>query len=316
MRFKGLDLNLLVALDALMTERSVTVAARSVKLSQPAMSSALARLRTYFGDELFTMQGRELIPTPRAEALAPAVRDALQHIQFSIISWDMFNPAASQRRFRIILSDFMLLVFFEKVVKRVAREAPGVGFELLFLDGDPNELLRRGELDFLIMPELYMSNEHPKAELFDETLVCVGCPENQQLTRQLSLEGYVSMGHVAGTFGWTLKPPIEESLLLEHRLQRRIEVAAPGFSSLPSLLSGTDRIATIPFRLARYFAKTMPLQIVELPLQIPAFTMAVQWPALHNKDQASIWMREILLQEAAPTAAPNSTAGSLEPKQT
>ncbi|MBB4189055.1 LysR family nod box-dependent transcriptional activator [Sinorhizobium terangae] len=307
MRFKGLDLNLLVALDALMTERKLTAAARSINLSQPAMSAAIARLRTYFGDELFTMQGRELIPTPRAEALAPAVRDVLRHIQFSIISWDMFNPAASQRRFRIILSDFMTLVFFEKVVERVAREAPGVGFELLSLDDDPNEPLRRGELDFLIMPELYMSNEHPKADLFEERFVCVGCPKNQQLMRPLSFETYMSMGHVAGTFGWTLKPSLEEWLLLEHRLKRRVEVAAPGFSLLPSLLSGTERIATIPLRLALHLAKTMPLRIVELPLPLPAFTEAVQWPALHNRDQASIWMREVLLQEAARFESPSET---------
>lgn len=307
MRFKGLDLNLLVALDALMTERKLTAAARRINLSQPAMSAAIGRLRTYFGDELFIMQGRELIPTPRAEALAPAIRDTLLHIQVSIISWDVFNPATSQRRFRIILSDFMLLVFFEKVVERVARDAPGVGFELLALDDDPNDLLRRGELDFLIMPELYMSNEHPKADLFEERFVCVGCPTNQHLTRPLSFEKYMSMGHVSGTFGWTLKPSLEEWLLLEHRLKRRVEVSAPGFSLLPSLLTGTERIATIPLRLARHFAKTMPLLIVELPLPLPAFTEGVQWPGLHNRDQASMWMREIMLQEAARIESPSET---------
>lgn len=125
MRFKGLDLNLLVALDALMTERKLTAAARSINLSQPAMSAAISVLRAYFNDELFIMQRRELIPTPRAEALAPAVRDALLHIQLSVIAWDPINPAESDRRFRIILSDFMTLVFFDKIILRLAREAPG-----------------------------------------------------------------------------------------------------------------------------------------------------------------------------------------------
>ncbi|WP_028002391.1 LysR family transcriptional regulator [Sinorhizobium arboris] len=310
MRFKGLDLNLLVAFDALTTKRSVTEAARSITLSQPAMSSALARLRAFFGDELFTMRGRELIPTPRAEALAPAVRDALSHIQFSIISWDIFNPAISQRRFRIILSDFMTHIFFEKVVERVAREAPAVGFELLSPDDDPDELLRRGEIDFLIVPELFMSNVYPQATLFDETLVCVGCPTNQQLSQQLSFERYMSMGHVVAKFGSALAPSIEESLLLRHVIEKRIEVVAPAFSLIPPLLSGTNRIATIPLRLARHFAKTMPLRIVELPLPVSAFTMAVQWPALHDRDQASIWMREILLQEAARIAASNKPVGT------
>ncbi|MFK0693117.1 LysR family transcriptional regulator, partial [Mesorhizobium sp. IMUNJ 23033] len=114
MRFKGLDLNLLVVLDALLSERGLTAAARRINLSQPAMSAAVARLRDFFHDELFSMSGRERILTPRAEALAPAVRDALLHIQCSIISWDPFNPAQSDRRFRIIVSDFVTLVFFEK----------------------------------------------------------------------------------------------------------------------------------------------------------------------------------------------------------
>ncbi|MCG5487415.1 MAG: LysR family transcriptional regulator, partial [Sinorhizobium meliloti] len=272
MRFKGLDLNLLVALDALMSQQSVTAAARSINLSQPAMSSALARLRTYFGDELFTMQGRKFLPTPRAKALAPAVRDVLLHIQFSIISCDMFNPAMSERRFRIIVSDFVTLVFFEKVVERVVREAPAVGFELLAPDDEPNELLGRGEIDFLILPEQFMSNAHPQARLFDETLVCVGCAMNRQLSQQLSLEKYLSMGHVVAKFGRALKPSIEEWLLVERGLKRRVEVVAPGFSLIPPLLSGTERIATIPLRLACHFAKIIPLRIVELPLALPAFT--------------------------------------------
>ncbi|MDK1389246.1 LysR family transcriptional regulator [Sinorhizobium sp. 8-89] len=299
MRFKGLDLNLLVALDALMTERKLTAAARSINLSQPAMSAAIARLRTYFSDELFTMQGRELIPTPRAEALAPAVRDALLQIQLSIIAWEPFSPTQSERRFRIVLSDFMTLVFFDKVVGRVAREAPAVSFELLSLDDEPDELLRRGDVDFLILPEQFMSNGHPRAKLLVETLVCVGCPTNQQLSGQLSFEKYMSMGHIAVKFGRTLKPTIEEWLLLEYGLKRRIEVAVPGFSMIPPLLPGTDRIATMPSRLVKHFAKTIPLQIVDLPVPLPAFTIAVQWPALHNGDPASLWMRQMLLQEAA-----------------
>ncbi|WEX79734.1 LysR family transcriptional regulator (plasmid) [Sinorhizobium numidicum] len=314
MRFKGLDLNLLVALDALMTERKLTAAARSINLSQPAMSAAIARLRTYFRDELFTMQGRELVPTPRAEALAPAVRDALLHVQLSVISWDSFNPAQSDRRFRISLSDFMTLVFFEKVVERVAWEAPGVSFELLPRADQPDELLRRGEVDFLIFPELFMSSAHPKAKLFDETFVCVGCPTNNQLTAQLSFESYMSMGHVAAKYGTTRKHSLEEWLLLEHGLERRVEVVVQGFSMIPPLLSGTDRIATMPLRLVRHFERTIPLRIVELALPLPAFAMAVQWPALCNSDPASLWMREILLQEAARMEDPPETSGYLPAK--
>ncbi|MGF6921648.1 LysR family transcriptional regulator [Paraburkholderia sp. 40] len=307
MRFKGLDLNLLVALDALMTERNLTAAARSINLSQPAMSAAVARLRAYFCDELFTMRGRELVPTPRAEGLAAPVREALVHIQLSVISQDVFNPAKSDRRFRIILSDFMTVVFFRKIVERIAREAPAVSFELLPLADDPDEVLRRGEADFLILPEFFMSSAHPKAKLFEETLVCVGCRTNQQLSGQLTFERYMSMGHVVVKFGRARQPSIEEWFLLQHGLKRRDEVIVPSFSMIPPMLLNTDRIGTMPLRLVKYFEKTMPLRIVELPLPRPTFTEAVQWSALHNSDPASNWMLEIILQEASRMIPPPKT---------
>ncbi|MGF6482627.1 LysR family transcriptional regulator [Paraburkholderia sp. JPY419] len=298
MRFKGLDLNLLVALDALMTQRNLTAAAQSVNLSQPAMSAAVARLRDYFGDDLFVMRGREFVPTARATELAGPVREALSHIQLSIISRDVFRPDKSNRRFRVCLSDFMTLVYFQNVIKRVAREAPSVGFELLFPDDEPGELLRRGVADFLILPELLLADAHPKAPLFEEKLVCVGCPTNKQLSRRLALEKYMSMGHVTVRFGRARRPSIEEFFLLDLGLKRREEVIVPTFDLIPRVLLHTNRIATIPLRLAKYFAEVTPLRIVDVPLPLSCFTEAIQWPSLHNGDPASIWMRELLLEEA------------------
>ncbi|TCN19815.1 LysR family transcriptional regulator [Sinorhizobium americanum] len=305
MRFKGLDLNLLVALDALMTERNVTAAARSINLSQPAMSAAVARLRSYFRDELFTMAGREFIPTPRAQGLAAAARDALQHIQLSIISWEPFNPARSDRRFRIILSDYVTLVFFERVVERATREAPGVSFDFRPPTDDNEDLLQRGDVDLLILPEIFMSNAHPRAKLFDDVHVCVGCRSNKQLSEPLTFERYMSMGHVVVGFGDTLRLGLEERFLLEYDQKRRIDVVVHGYSMIPPMLSDTDRIGTMPLRLAQHFAQILPLQIVELPLpQHLPFTEAVQWPALHDSDPTSRWLREMLVEEGSRLASP------------
>ncbi|MET4037139.1 MULTISPECIES: LysR family transcriptional regulator [unclassified Bradyrhizobium] len=308
MRFKGLDLNLLVAFDALVTQGNLTTAARSINLSQPAMSAAVARLRTYFRDELFTMRGRKLVPTPRAEALAAPIREALAHIQLSIISPDDFNPSQSNRRFRIILSDFMTVVFFRRIVDRVAREAPRIRFELLPPSEEPDELLRRGEVDFLMYPEMFMSSAHPKAALFEDTFVCVGCPSNKQLASRLTFENYMSIGHVEAQFGRFLRPSFREWLLLEHGFKIRTEVAVQGFGMIPPMLLGTNRIASMPSRLVSHFANTMPLRVVEPPLRLLTFTEAVQWPAIHNTDPASIWMRNIFFQEASTMVSPPETS--------
>ncbi len=298
MRFKGLDLNLLVALDALMTQRNLTLAARNINLSQPAMSAAVSRLRDYFRDDLFVMRGREFVPTPRAIELAGPVREALSHIQLSIISRDIFQPENSNRRFRVCLSDFVTLVYFQKVIKRVAQKAPSVSFELIFPDDEPGDLLRRGDADFLILPDLLLPDTHPKAPLFEEKLVCVGCPTNRQLSRRIALDRYMSMGHVTVRFGRARRPSIEEFFLLDLGLKRREEVVVPTFDLIPSVLRHTHRIATIPLRLATYLAETHPLRVVEVPLPLSTFTETIQWPALHNGDPASIWMRELLLEEA------------------
>ncbi|SCB55343.1 transcriptional regulator NodD2 [Bradyrhizobium shewense] len=302
MRFKGLDLNLLVALDALMTERNLSAAARKINLSQPAMSAAVVRLRSYFGDELFGMRGRELVLTSRAEGLAAPVREALTHIELSIIARHVFDPARSNRRFRIGLSDFITVVFFRNVVERVAREAPAVSFELVALTDERDELLRRGEVDFVILPELFMSSAHPRAALFEERLVCVGCCTNSQLLRRLTFDRYMSMGHVAVQLKGERKTPVEESLLLDLGLNRRIDILVQSFSMIPPLLVGTNRIGTMPLSLVKHFQRTMPLRIAELPQPFPAFTEAVQWPVLQNSDPESLWMREILLQEATRMA--------------
>ncbi|PDS27532.1 LysR family transcriptional regulator [Rhizobium vallis] len=299
MRFKGLDLNLLVALDALMIERNLTAAARSINLSQPAMSAAVRRLRSYFRDELFTMRGREFVPTPRAEDLAPAIREALQHIRLNIIPWDKFTPDQSDRHFRVSLCDFVTVVLFQKILERLAREAPGISFDLLPLTDNPDELLRRGDVDFLISPPLFMSSAHPKIDLFQERLTCVGCSNNKQLEEALTAEEYSSMGHAVVRFGRTQQPTIEDCFLQEHGLKRRVEVVVSSFSMIPAALMGTDRIATVPFRLVGLFEDTIPLRMTAPPIALPTFTEAVQWPVLHDKDPANIWMRDIMVQEAA-----------------
>ncbi len=111
--------------------------------------------------------------------------------------------------------------------------------------------------------------------------------------------------HVSVKFERLRKP--KEWFLREHDLKARVEVTVQAFSMIPPLVSGTDRIATMPSRLVKHFEQTFPLQIIELPLQLPTFPEAVQWPTLHNNDPASIWMREIMLQEASRMATPRKT---------
>lgn len=180
----------------------------------------------------------------------------------------------------------------------VQKVAPRITFELIPFDDQPDEPLRRGEVDFLIFPEIYMSDAHPRIRLFEETLVCVACRDNKEWINNQNFSRYMSAGHVAAQFGRTRKPSIEEWLLLQHGLKRRIEVAVQSFSMIPYLVMGSQRIATMHARLAQYFARSMPLTISPLPMPLPKVIEALQWPALHHKDPASIWLRNLIQAEA------------------
>jgi len=174
MRFHQLDLNLLVALDTLLTERNITVAGQKLHLSQSGMSSGLARLREYFEYELLVMVGKKMIPTPLGERLAVPVRKILTDIQATIDAKPGFHPETSTRRFTLMMSDYAATVLMTEAARRAAVSAPGIGFELLSNNVPaPVEYLDRAEVDLLVMPEDVVPGSHPKDRLFEDDYVCI-----------------------------------------------------------------------------------------------------------------------------------------------
>ena len=173
MRFNKLDLNLLVALDALLTERNITRAAERVHLSQSAMSNALSRLREYFEDDLLVQVGRKMEPTPRAQTLQEAVRDVLLRIDTSIAAVPQFDGSSSDREFILFVSDYTMAVFMPHALALAARQRSTVRFKLLPQVASPARSLERGEADLLIIPKAYCSTDHPAEVVFEEEHVCV-----------------------------------------------------------------------------------------------------------------------------------------------
>jgi DNA-binding transcriptional LysR family regulator len=152
MDFRNFDVGLLVALDALLTEKSVTRAGERLHLSQPATSIILGRLRQYFGDPLLVPSGRRMVLTPLAESLVQPVRSCLIQIQHTVASKTDFNPAASNRKFCLAASDYVTAILMPQVMEEAARQAPGIRFELVRLDESMNQRLEKGDIDFIIRP--------------------------------------------------------------------------------------------------------------------------------------------------------------------
>lgn len=291
MRFNRLDLNLLVALDALFAEQSITRAARRLNMSQSATSGVLARLRDYFEDPLLIQVGRTMVLSPMAVNLAGSVRDVLLRIQSTIAVQPGFDATTSARHFRVVASDYPISVVLASVARGLALEAPGVTLELVMPGDQVPGVIDRGEADMLIMPAQYLSNEHPSEPLYAETYSCVVWSGNTEVGERLTLAQYMSLGHVTTLFGSKRQPSLEEWFLQGSALARRIEVSTNNFNTLPLLVIGTHRVATMHTRLAHMFARTLPLRIVPVPVEFPGMVWSMQWPRHLHGDAAHKWFR-------------------------
>lgn len=295
MRFQKLDLNLLVALDAMLSSQSITKAANQLNLSQSAMSNALARLREHLGDDLLVQVGRKMELTPRALLLQDSVRDVLVRVDTTINAKPEFNPATSARVFRIFVSDYTMVTLMPHVIALAYQVAPKVRFELLPQVNEPERLLNRGEVDLLIIPMVYCSPAHPAEVLLEEDFCCI-VDKTSSLARQpLSLDSFKTAGHVVMQPP-SASPPFEGVAMLKHGIQRRVEVSTFSFVGALSLLAGTERICTVHRRLAKYGQQLWPLTILDVPVKLPIMQQAMQWHAYRTNDPSLVWLRELMQQ--------------------
>lgn len=307
MRFNRLDLNLLVALDALLSEKSITRASRRLNLSQSATSGVLARLRDYFKDELLVQVGRNLVLTPLAASLVEPVRDVLLQIQRTIEIKPEFDPASATREFRIFASDFASTVLLGEFGRRISADAPGISIEISATTSTPAEQLERGEVELVILPSKFLSETQPTALLFEETYTCIVWTGNQLVGDSLSLDQYMQLGHVSSRFGTSLTS-FEESFLKDSGYDRRIEVSTTNFTSIPHFVIGTNRIATMHTRLARMLACYYPIRLLAPPIAFPRLEMCMQWNRFLDRDPSHIWLRRMLLEIADAEPGRNKAA--------
>lgn len=295
LRFKGLDLNLLVTLDCLLTERNVSRAADKLCLSQSATSGALTRLREYFRDELLVQVGRSMVMTPRAAELLPAVRNVLLQVEGTIIKRPDFDPRTAAREIRIIASDYMTIAALSDALRIIKEKAPELKFTLISPGDGPREMLERGEVEFVAMPDIYLSADHPRVHLFSDDYRAVVWSGNEVATSDtVSLQQFLSMRHVVVSH--TLTGPSFEGWFVERfGNERLVEVSAASYASVPFLIVGTQRVALMHRRLAETFARMMPLQLLQPPVEIPQIHEALQWHVYNDSDECLIWLRTELI---------------------
>jgi LysR family transcriptional regulator, nod-box dependent transcriptional activator len=310
--FGGLDLNLLVALDALFAEKSVSRAGERLHLSQSATSGALARLREAFHDPLLVQVGRKMALTPLAEGLIEPVRNFLLHAETILNGSPAFDPTTSTRKFRLLMSDYVQTVVMTEALPRLQSLAPGISLELLWNIDGISEPLERGEIDLAVTPTRYLSPGHPSEPLFKDEFTCLVWSGNSRIKRDLSLETYLSLGHVVVRFGRLQQLPSFDEWFVEcFGHQRRIEVITTAFNLVPQLLIGTSRIATLHRRLAIFYQRYVPLKLIAPPIEIPLLEESMQWHKSRDRDPGTMWLRSVL--KAAVSKSSLNEAGPKRP---
>jgi LysR family transcriptional activator of mexEF-oprN operon len=298
-----LDLNLLVAFDALLTERSVTRAAARVGLGQSAMSHNLSRLRTLFGDELLTRGADGMRPTPRALALAGPVRVTLAQIQEAVLEREDFDPETAGRTFRIGLADSIEVAIVPDLLARLRHQAPGVTLRLRSI----NRLtildeLDTGGLDLGIGVFDHGQIHHKRRPLYTDSFLCLFNAALLNFPLPISLDDYLSVPHVLTSLSEDAHGAVDEALA-KLKLKRTIALTTPGFLAVPFVVSRVPVITTMPQRLARYFAEAFGLATSPPPLDLPGLAISLLWHASFDHDPGHVWLRQAVSGVAAEVAS-------------
>ncbi|MBS2538729.1 LysR family transcriptional regulator [Catenulispora sp. NF23] len=313
-----LDLNLLLAFEALMAERSVTRAAVRMSVGQPAMSASLARLRSFFGDPLLVRDGRSLVPTLRAVELRAAFQEALDLIDSALRASRGFDPRTARRTFTLMASDYVLLFLLGPLVAALEAEAPNLRLLIRPVAVDYAEQLSRPGLDLLILPEESAELRVSSARLFTDHLVCAVDARHPEVGERLTEEQFRTLPLVSYSAGFA--DPIIERLFRRQGVERVPAIGTQSLVIQPLVLAGTRMMAVVPERLGRYFGSQAPLlsqastgsqasiRLLEPPQPFEPLHLGMYWQPRADSDPGHRWLRERVLQAAAALDGEESMA--------
>ena len=298
MNLKSIDLNLLVAFDALMSERSVSRAAAKLGITQSAVSHALKRLRIMFGDPLMRRGSRGMEPTERALSLQQPVKGVLANIH-SIISTKLaFDPATTKRTFKLSMSDAMSVEALPLIVRKLRKHAPNI--DLLVTSSGPKDACARiinDEVEIAIGVFPHVQPELLRRELYRDELICVADKNNPLLRRgRMDEKSYLASPHV------TVAPNLDsgvqlDEILVAMGLNRRVVAIVPHYIALPALIRGTDLIGHTRLRLVNVLRSSSNLVVFPIParIRVPELSFEEIWHARYEDDPGHRWLRELII---------------------
>jgi DNA-binding transcriptional LysR family regulator len=299
MNLASLDLNLLVSLDALLRQRSVTRAAAEMGLSQPALSASLARLRRHFDDELLTRVGNTYRLTPLAAQLKDLVRVALSGVERVFTAQPGFDPASSRREFSVLVSDYVVAVLGDVLARLLAEEAPHARLRLAvntpeFVDRAEQVLLGT---DLLLLPHGFVT-DLPHRDLYRDEWVCVVSADNTAVDGGLTVRHLETLPWVATYHGPTASTPAARQMRMLG-IEPRVQVVTESFLTVPGLVAGSDRVALLQRRLVNLLPLDAGIRALPVPFEAGPLVEAMWWHPVYDDDAEHRYLRGLVARAAA-----------------
>ncbi|RCV86849.1 LysR family transcriptional regulator [Billgrantia montanilacus] len=300
MDFHGIDLNLLAAFDALMSERNVTRAATQVGVSQPAMSAALSRLRKLCGDPLFLRSADGLIPTPRARDLAEPVSQALRQIESALVKKPEFVPGETSLTFKLGVSDYPAFVLLPSLLQALEKEAPGVSLNVYaFNDRDHAvDLLDAGAIDAAIgVPPTHTDGRILTRPVLRDEFVTIVATDHPATRRGMTMKTYLELRHVLISPEGEMYGVVDQALA-QQRNKRKLALTLPQMFAVPDIVARTNMAATVLKRVALNSPASHRLALFPPPVTLPEVVFDLIWHRRSDSHPAQEWLRGLISEQA------------------
>lgn len=291
-----LDLNLLVSLDALLTERSVTRAAERLHLSQPALSASLGRLRTHFADPILARRGNNYELTPLAVRLTEHTTAALESARRVFESQATWSPADSVREFSIYGSDYGIVTIGKAVSALAAERAPGVRFRFMLHNPTIVEeaAVRLRSVDGMVMPHGHLT-DLPYSDLWRDDWLAIVSETNEQVGEALTMDDIASLPWVM-TYQSRSAFTSASRQIQQLGVEPHVDVVVESFLSMPHFITGTNRVGFIQAALAPMALQVPGIRVIGLPFDATPLVNALWWHPVHGRDPEHAWLREMFAQ--------------------
>lgn len=294
MNIADLDLNVLVVFDAMLQHQSVTRAGHALNLSQPAMSAALAKMRSQLGDPLFVRTGHGMRPTPRTLQLSEPVKKILEMVRLDVLQQPAFDPSTARRMFTVITPDIGETVFMPRILAHVQTHAPHIAVRSVAISSEgAGEALELGLADLAIgyFPDLAKPGFYQQ-RLFKNTFVCMVRADHPRVRDELTTEDFLQESHAlvrpAG------RTHLFEQFLNSKNIKLDVRAELSHFASLLTIISSSDLIATVPRDIGHVFATLAKVRLLDPPLKPPSFHVMQHWHTVVHTDSANIWLRQMV----------------------